>query len=273
MSKSRTSTLQPHEPASVDLFDRIVCGIDETIESLEAVRQAATLCSPGGRLTLLIADDILGELAGGLDVRAREELERDLRAVLDRAAELAPDAERRLVPGAAVESLLDAAGRATLVVLGTHGISRAFAVAVGSVGYRVLHGAPCSVLVARPPLFPAAFPSSIAVGVDGSPASLAAVEEAQKLAERFGAELRFVCAADDHVDLERARAAVPHLTKDDRDPVDALVAAGAESDIVVVGSRGLHGLRSLGSVSERVAHKSPSSVLVVRAPGASTRAD
>ena len=82
-----------------------------------------------------------------------------------------------------------------------------------------------------------------------------------------------MCAADDHVNLERARAAVPHLTKDDRDPVDALVAAGADSDIVVVGSRGLHGIRSLGSVSERAAHKSPSSVLVVHSPGASTRAD
>ena len=35
-------------------------------------------------------------------------------------------------------------------------------------------------------------------------------------------------------------------------PVEALVNASTESDLVVVGSRGLHGLRALGSVSERV---------------------
>ena len=36
------------------------------------------------------------------------------------------------------------------------------------------------------------------------------------------------------------------------------------ASLVVVGSRGLGGARSLGSVSERVAHCVPSSVLIVR---------
>ena len=35
-------------------------------------------------------------------------------------------------------------------------------------------------------------------------------------------------------------------------------------DLVVIGSRGLHGLKALGSVSERVAHQAECSVLVVR---------
>jgi nucleotide-binding universal stress UspA family protein len=47
---------------------------------------------------------------------------------------------------------------------------------------------------------------------------------------------------------------------------DALVAASADADLVVLGSRGLHGIKSLGSVSERVAHQAASSVLIVRAP-------
>ena len=47
-------------------------------------------------------------------------------------------------------------------------------------------------------------------------------------------------------------------------PVAALLAASAESDLLVVGSRGLHGLRALGSVSERIAHRARCSVLVVR---------
>jgi nucleotide-binding universal stress UspA family protein len=48
------------------------------------------------------------------------------------------------------------------------------------------------------------------------------------------------------------------------DPVTALVAAAADADLVVVGSRSLHGLGSLGSVSERVAHQARASVLIVR---------
>jgi nucleotide-binding universal stress UspA family protein len=38
------------------------------------------------------------------------------------------------------------------------------------------------------------------------------------------------------------------------------------ADVLVVGSRGLHGLKALGSVSERAAHQAKCSVLVVRGP-------
>jgi nucleotide-binding universal stress UspA family protein len=48
-----------------------------------------------------------------------------------------------------------------------------------------------------------------------------------------------------------------------------LLGAVEPSDLLVVGSRGLHGIRALGSVSERVAHKAPCSVLVVRPPASS----
>jgi nucleotide-binding universal stress UspA family protein len=46
----------------------------------------------------------------------------------------------------------------------------------------------------------------------------------------------------------------------------ALERARSEIDgtIVVLGSRGLHGLAALGSVTERVAHEASGSVLVVR---------
>jgi hypothetical protein len=47
-------------------------------------------------------------------------------------------------------------------------------------------------------------------------------------------------------------------------PVRAFVEAATPEDLIVVGSRGLHGPRALGSVSERVAHRAPCSVLVVR---------
>jgi nucleotide-binding universal stress UspA family protein len=47
--------------------------------------------------------------------------------------------------------------------------------------------------------------------------------------------------------------------------VAALLERAREAALVVVGSRSLHGLRALGSVSERVAHRASCSVLVVHA--------
>jgi nucleotide-binding universal stress UspA family protein len=43
-----------------------------------------------------------------------------------------------------------------------------------------------------------------------------------------------------------------------------LIARSKDSDLIVVGSRGLHRIRALGSVSERVAHEAHRSVLVGR---------
>ena len=64
--------------------------------------------------------------------------------------------------------------------------------------------------------------------------------------------------------VEALREGLPahELVEDPRSPVHALTGAGA--DLIVVGSRGLHGLRALGSVSERVAHGAEASVLVAR---------
>ena len=112
------------------------------------------------------------------------------------------------------------------------------------------------------------FPSRIVVGVDGSPESVAAYAEARRLAERFDAELWPVVA---HGGKPVERRLVDLIVDSRREespdePVGALLAAAADADLLVVGSRGLHGLRALGSVSERVAHQAHSSVLIVREP-------
>ncbi|MGZ8708280.1 MAG: universal stress protein, partial [Gaiellaceae bacterium] len=109
---------------------------------------------------------------------------------------------------------------------------------------------------------------SIVVGVDGSPESAAAYAAARHLAQRFGAKLWPVVAhggkgVDRH--LAETIAGTQHDDLLD-EPVTALVAATADADLLIVGSRGLHGLKSLGSVSERVAHQARSSVLIVREP-------
>jgi nucleotide-binding universal stress UspA family protein len=108
------------------------------------------------------------------------------------------------------------------------------------------------------------FPGRIAVGVDGSPESAVAYATARDLVERFRAELLSVSARGGKGVAERIEMIAAHHEDSPDKPVDALVAAGADADLVVVGSRGLDGLRSLGSVSERVAHQAGCSVLIVR---------
>ena len=112
------------------------------------------------------------------------------------------------------------------------------------------------------------FPRRIVVGVDGSVESAAAYAAARYLAERFDAELHPLVAWGGKGVNERLVAAITDGEHEDRHeaPAQALTDAAERADLVVVGSRGLHGLRALGSVSERVAHGASCTTLVVREP-------
>jgi len=100
--------------------------------------------------------------------------------------------------------------------------------------------------------------------VDGSVESAAAVTVARSVAARFGGSVRAVASTKDQLDREAAEAIAPELEAHAEPAVNVLVAASESADLLVLGSRGLHGLKALGSVSERVAHQARSSVLVVR---------
>jgi nucleotide-binding universal stress UspA family protein len=192
----------------------------------------------------------LGEAgrAGWSAPRLAAELAQEADEAVRKAQEIAGGrAETRVVNGPPAPALLAelAAREATLVALGTHGRSRAVEIMIGGVAGELLHRAPCSVLIARPPRAAGDFPHALVVGVDGSAGSAAAVAAGEYLARRFGAALRVVEAVDEP-------------------PVAALVAASRDADLLLVGSRGLTGWKALGSVSERVAHEAGCSVLVVR---------
>ena len=151
-----------------------------------------------------------------------------------------------------------------MIVVGSHGLGRAAGIAFGSTSTLLLHEAPCSILIARAPRNPERWPRSIVVGVDGSPESGVAALAARQLAFRFGADLRMVAAGRDHVDVSAARRIASDLEVLPGKAGDELAVLSEFSDLVVLGSRGLKGLRALGSVSERVAHDARCPVLVVR---------
>jgi len=173
-----------------------------------------------------------------------------------------------IVRGVAWQALLDAAEQEghTLIAVGSHGGRRAVGILGGSTTTELVHKAPCSVLVARPA--GSGFPGQIIVGVDGSPQSALAYSVARYLGERFDSEVRpIVASGGAPVDPEQVRR-ITDWYQDVREPATrALISASRGADLLVVGSRGLHGLKALGSVSERVAHEAACSTLVVRRRG------
>jgi nucleotide-binding universal stress UspA family protein len=191
----------------------------------------------------------------------------DAASALARAGEQCAGASSRLIEGEPVGALKQEIERceATAVALGSRGHSRAAGILLGGTTTTLLHEAPCSVLIARQPASLHDFPSSILVGVDGSTASLRALEAALEVGDRLATRVRVLAATGGKpVDFDGLRQ-IDGLEWDERRPVDVLLESSRATDLVVLGSRGLHGLSALGSVSERVAHRAASSVLVVRA--------
>jgi nucleotide-binding universal stress UspA family protein len=250
------------------VFARVLVGVDGSDAAYEACRQVASVAAPGASIEAFTVVHIADALAAGADTPHLARLEREAEEALARAAEILRGAETRSANGFCASAILAEAERfgASLIALGSHEHRRLAEILVGGVAGDVLHSAPCSVLIARPsPLGPEGFPGAVVVGVDGSVGAEAALAAAGRLAFRTGASLRAVAALRGKgVDLARVRIRGPAVDEVDAAPVGALVEASKEAGLVVVGSRGLHGPRALGSVSERVAHRAACSVLVVR---------
>jgi nucleotide-binding universal stress UspA family protein len=257
---------------ATDIFSRVLVGVDGSAAGTEAARQAQILLEPEGELTVLAAYEALRAFVGDTigvtpSVRIDEYAQREAaEAAVARCVAEVPGARGKVVRGGARDELIREAERERdgVIVVGSHGTGRAAGIVIGSTATELVHNAPGSVLIARPA--GTGFPRAIVVGVDGSPESAHAFEVAADISARFGVRLWNVVAhGGKSVDPVRVAEIVGHHREDlNEHPVDALVAAAAEADLLVVGSRGLHGLRSLGSVSERVAHRAGCSVLVVR---------
>jgi nucleotide-binding universal stress UspA family protein len=209
-----------------------------------------------------------------------------------------PPASRILA--VSVVTLAEESG-ADLIVVGARGLSAVKGWLLGSVSTAVVHHAPCPVLVVkgRSPGLRKAI-----LAVDGSPDSMTAVQFFASLALERSLAIRLVGVAEPpHLPiaapellgtplqsaLEELRQArqlrldgvlsklVAELGPRVADighraifghPAEEIVAAAGEAgvDLVVVGARGLGTVKrlALGSVSERVLHQAPCSVLVVK---------
>jgi nucleotide-binding universal stress UspA family protein len=248
-------------------FERIICGVDGTPASLVAVTQALRLRDERGSVLLFAVANLAKAIHAGMAAPHAADLrQHEAEAALAEAQAIAPSADAKFLDGDPGAVLLKQAEseRATLIAVGSHGRRRIPGLLLGTVAARMLRDATCSVLVARAARYPEAWPQTIVVGVDGSAESAAAFTVATSVAERFGGSVRVLASTKDQLDREVAHAIAPELEERGEAAVDVLVEASASADLVLVGNRGLHGLKALGSVSERLAHQARSSVLVVR---------
>lgn len=268
MTATRTSRPST-ELTQPSVFKRILVGVDGGRLSFDACRQASLLACPetvieAATVTLFppATAAALGarELAASLEETAGS-------ALLAAGRILGPHAELRRLEGVTVDALLEEVKRTepTLLAIGAPEHPRVEEIVFGGVGGELLHHARCSVLLARPVPDEASFPRSIVVGLDGSEQSERANAVAREIAARRHSTVQGMVA------LGGKRVALGEIAKLHRGvatspaaPVPALVEASRGADLLVVGSRGLHDPRALGSVSERVAHSAPCSVLVVR---------
>jgi nucleotide-binding universal stress UspA family protein len=235
----------------VDVFARVVVGADGTEWGHEALRQTLALAPPGAVVQAVTALHTRPAARTGFDAaRWVHILTEEAERARDEAAEMLAGragSTARVERGEPLRVLRAARDEAsaTLLALGGRHSSRFVGIMLGDTSSELLHDGKCSVLIARPSAGGTWHPRRVVAASDGSAPALAALATADDICSRLG------------VDVE--------VVSDAQHPAKDLVERSRETDLLVLGSRGLHGVHAIGSVSERVAHHSKCSVLVVHA--------
>jgi nucleotide-binding universal stress UspA family protein len=221
--------------------------------------------------------------------------EQELRGFAEHIADAHPrvTVHSTVLEGSPVDQLSDRAAGAELLVIGTHALKRFSNLIFSTRAAQIVTRSSVSVVIVpaehREP------GTGIVVGVDGSPASLAAVEFAAREADRLGEPLTVVYAwrvpapwtiatievdwpiepgDDDRIILAESVAGLPEqypdlLVTEDMNamlPVDALIGAATGARMLVVGTHGRKGFARfwLGSVSHQLILAMPCPLAVIR---------
>ncbi len=285
---------------------KIVVGFDGSDESRDGLRLARALALGTGA-ELIVASAFGPILAGpGVDPQALEseyftdvfaKAEDDLGGTSFERREL-----REVSAPRGLGQLAEEEG-ADVIVIGSAHRGKLGRVLFGSVGERLLYGAPCAVAVA-----PRGYAGcehlgkgTIGVAYDGGPESRLALEGALALATVLGGELRLITVVSDwsfvlisnpkasngYMDVVRGHyrdiqnAALKRIgdgpkaeaVLEQGEPAAAITASAVDLDLLVIGSRGYGPLRRtlLGAVSAEVMRTSPCPVVVVPRGAADAR--
>jgi nucleotide-binding universal stress UspA family protein len=233
------------------MIERVLCVLEGTRCTIEAVRQAATLADGNGTLRLLAVT-----WEGSTMLPAAHEA----------ARRLGLEAEARQAwPRDPAAYVLEQAPTWDLVV-----------VEPGDIATTLVRHSPVPVLVVREAP-PDALGDSVLLAVDGSGSCLTAAAVAAVVAAGRGGQAAIVAApshdggtrevlARSAAELRTATGVDPVIL-DENGPADRDIIAAAQSlgaTLIVTGSRDLDGVAADESVSLRVAEEAACSVLVVR---------
>lgn len=298
----RAGAFEPPEALVVPQLKRILVAVDGSSGSRHALAWAAELAkrlkahlqvvsvAPSPEVVALLAGltragghwATAGAVYDECNETARQDLEKARSYLKDHAVE----AEIDLQSGRPASAIVDfaAANGVDLVILGSHGHGTAERLNLGSIGSAVKHHVPCSILVARgPPTL-----KRVILATDGSQRSRIAVAVGREIAKAFAAQATLAHVIDmNSYGLARTAAAkrgktlmIEERMREMRsaEGLDTSVSYGPpakqlrklaksqKAGLIVVGSRGLGGLKglALGSISDGLTHKADQSVLVVK---------
>ncbi|MFI6096522.1 universal stress protein [Lentzea sp. NPDC051213] len=279
----------------------VVVGVDGSSSALEAVRWAADDCTRHHAPLRLVHGYLLPThgLPEALltSTEVRRAIEAQARTWLDAAAEVARaealgiEVTTHVATWGAATLLIEESREARLIVLGSQGLGGVTGLLVGSTALALASHGRCPLVVVRgtpPPRGP------VVVGVDGSPASEAAIAFAFEAASMRDTSLTVVMAWHnfmigsapqveinwDHVEEEQQRllaqrlagwqekypdVQVQRVVVRDR-PVRALMGFGEQAQLLVVGSHGHGGFAGMliGSTSQALVYHAPCPLAIVR---------
>lgn len=283
--------------AGVQMPGVLVVGIDGSDNAAAALEWSVTEASHrGDALKVVYCLHIprpTASFAGTMaePVPMRDYAEGALTAAAETALGMDPELEVRtqLVMGQPAAGLLDASKDASLLVVGARGLDAFGSMFMGSVSMRVAAHATCPTVVVPTDGHRHDHSRPVVVGLDDAPHAIAALRFAAGMAGLHGTDVIAVHGRGDTSDLdlprgveesERAQAESQMADVIERadldrdvttrvvaaDPCDALLEAGENASVIVVGSRGRGGFRGmlLGSVSQSVLHGAKGPVIVVR---------
>lgn len=279
----------------------VVVGAEGTSSSQDALVWAARAAA--ARDAELVVVHAMTFPMSAYEIAFDESMESHAQTVVDdavaRIGELAPEVRVRgeVVRGGPGRVLIGRSQDADLLVIGSRHPGLVERTLAGSLGYQVAAGAHCPVVVVGPGSGEASTEGrGVVVGTDGSPDARLAVAMAAGEASRTGQELHIVHAwaepglfvpmdymtpgvQQEVAELARrtladavaeVNATHPDLVVHEHlvagRPAGALLEAAKGAALLVVGSRGLHGVARmlLGSVSHAVVQRAPCPVLIVR---------
>ncbi len=262
------------------VFRDIVCGVDGSRGSRLAAHQAVALSGYDGTLRFVAVHFTeglgLNEMSTLGEHRAADALEES--EILAESRGLRVSCALVPAPRASVALRGEAAGH-DLLVIGSHGGSRVGGIVLGSVVTQIAHRCEQPLLIARRIVDHGAFPETVLLATDGSPGSWAAARAAARLAALRGSEVQVIYVPDgadgeaagevrEQLLLIGTEMGRPASFQDRSGEVTERICQAARSrqaSIVIMGRRGLAGVKALGSVSERVVHQAPCSVLLMPA--------